>query len=144
VLPAWFVDTGDEAFVVGSVQIKERNRMRFVMFTFPDPEYAATWLEIDAAEREIEIDRHREWFARHRDKVAGGEELAWPIRARTVRRHRGEPVVTDGPFIESKEILGGFIVLDVADMDEATALAAEWPSLRHAGSVVQVQAVETG
>jgi len=48
------------------------------------------------------------------------------------------------PFIESKEILGGFIVLDVADMDEATALAAEWPSLRHAGSVVQVQAVETG
>jgi hypothetical protein len=49
--------------------------------------------------------------------------------------------VTDGPFVETKEILGGFIVLDVADMDEATAIAAEWPSLRHPGSAVQVQAV---
>ncbi|MDQ2934933.1 MAG: hypothetical protein M3R49_08100 [Chloroflexota bacterium] len=36
--------------------------MRFVVFTFPDPEYAATWLEIDAAEREAEIELHREWF----------------------------------------------------------------------------------
>ncbi len=118
--------------------------MRFVMFTFPDPEYAATWLEIDAAEREAEVERHREWFGRHRDKVAGGENLAWPIRARTVRRRGGEPVVTDGPFLETKEILGGFVVLDVADMDEATALAAEWPSLRHPASAVQVQAVEAG
>ncbi len=116
--------------------------MRFVLFTYPDPEYAATWLDLDAAEREVEIERHREWFGRHRDKIAGGEELAWPIRARTVRRHGGQPVVTDGPFLESKEILGGFIVLDVADIDEATALAAEWPSLTHPGSVVQVQAVE--
>lgn len=115
--------------------------MRFVLFTYPDPEYAATWLDLDAAEREAEIARHREWFARHRGKIAGGEELAWPIRARTVRRHKGEPVVTDGPFLESKEILGGFIVLDVTDMDEATAAAADWPSLRHAGSAVQVQAV---
>ena len=115
--------------------------MRFVLFTYPDPEYAATWLDLDAAEREIEIERHREWFGRHRDKIAGGEELAWPIHARTVRRRAGEPVVTDGPFLESKEILGGFIVLDVSDMDEATAAAADWPSLRHAGSVVQVQAV---
>jgi hypothetical protein len=116
--------------------------MRFVLFTYPDPEYAATWLDLDAAEREIEIERHREWFGRHRDKIAGGEELAWPIRARTVRRRGEQPVVTDGPFLESKEILGGFIVLDVADFDEATALAAEWPSLTHPGSVVQVQAVE--
>lgn len=116
--------------------------MRFVLFTYPDPEYAATWRDLDAEGREVEIERHREWFGRHRDKVAGGEELAWPIRARTVRRRRGKAVVTDGPFLESKEILGGFIVLDVADIDEATALAADWPSLRHPGSVVQVQAVE--
>jgi len=115
--------------------------MRFVLFTYPDPEYAATWLDLDAAEREAEIERHREWFARHREKIAGGEELAWPIRARTVRRHNGQPVVTDGPFLESKEILGGFIVLDVTDLDEATAAAADWPSLWHAGSAVQVQAV---
>lgn len=118
--------------------------MRFVMITYPDPEYAATWLELDPGQREAEIERHRDWFQRHRERVAGGENLAWPIRARTVRRRNGEPVVTDGPFIESKEVLGGFVVLEVADMDEATAVAAEWPSLRHPGSAVQVQAVEAG
>ena len=64
--------------------------MRFVMFTYPDPAFAATWLEIDAAEREAEIERHGEWFKRHRDKIAGGEELAWPpIRVRAVLRGRG-------------------------------------------------------
>jgi hypothetical protein len=38
-------------------------------------------------------------------------------------------VVTDGPFVESKEILGGFVIIDAADLDEALAIAAEWPSL---------------
>lgn len=118
--------------------------MRFILFTYPDPEYAATWLNLAPAEREAETELHREWFRRHSSKIAGGEELAWPIHARTVRRRNGEPVVTDGPFLETKEVLGGFIVLEVADVDEATALAADWPSLRHPGSVVQVQAVEGG
>ena len=38
-------------------------------------------------------------------------------------------VVTDGPFVESKEILGGFVIIEAADIDEALAIAGEWPSL---------------
>ena len=49
--------------------------------------------------------------------------------------------MTDGPFVETKEILGGFIVLDVADMEEALAIAAEWPSLDLPGGAVTVQPV---
>ena len=43
---------------------------------------------------------------------------------------QGEGVVTvDGPFLETKEILGGFVIVDVDSMDEAVAMAREWPSL---------------
>jgi hypothetical protein len=39
----------------------------------------------------------------------------------------GKPVVTDGPFIESKEVIGGYAEIEVADLDEALAMAKEWP-----------------
>ena len=37
--------------------------------------------------------------------------------------------VVDGPYVESKEFLGGFVILDAAGWDEALAIASEWPSL---------------
>ena len=46
----------------------------------------------------------------------------------------------DGPFVETKELLGGFVIIEADDMDEAIAMAREWPSLtsqQHA--TVQVQ-----
>jgi hypothetical protein len=36
-------------------------------------------------------------------------------------------IVTDGPFIESKEVIGGFALIEVADLDEALAMAKDWP-----------------
>jgi hypothetical protein len=61
----------------------------------------------------------------------GREELEYPRTVKTLRPGRqGEGVVTvDGPYIESKEFLGGFIVIEVADWDEALQIAWEWPSL---------------
>ena len=114
---------------------------RFVCFTYPDPEYASHWLEMSEAERQAEIGRHNVWFAKHRDRIRGGEELAWPKLVRTVRVRGDQPIVTDGPFIEGKELLGGFIVLEAADMDEACAIASEWPALHQGpGAAVQVEA----
>jgi hypothetical protein len=40
----------------------------------------------------------------------------------------GDAAVTDGPFIEGKEMVGGYAILDVANLDEALALASSWPS----------------
>ena len=48
-----------------------------------------------------------------------------PDTATTVDARNGSPVVTDGPYVEAKEYLGGFWVVDAADLDEALALAAE-------------------
>lgn len=72
----------------------------------------------------------------------GGADLAWPKATRTVRRRAGQPVTTDGPFIEGKELLGGVIIIEVDGWDTALAMAAEWPSLLQGpGAGVQVEAV---
>jgi hypothetical protein len=44
-------------------------------------------------------------------------------------------VVTDGPYLELKEVLGGFLILEADDIDEAVALAAGWPVLRGSSSI---------
>ncbi len=79
-----------------------------------------------------------EWFAKYSKagKIVGGEELQGPSTATTVRVENGKPLLTDGPFIESKEVIGGFAVVDVADLDEALAMAKEW-----SGGPVEVRPV---
>lgn len=51
-------------------------------------------------------------------------------KAATVRVRNGGTSVVDGPFAETKEQLGGFFLIEARDLDEATALAARWPSAR--------------
>ena len=79
-----------------------------------------------------------EWFMKYSKagKIVGGEELQGPTTATTVRVENGRPIITDGPFIESKEVIGGFAVVDVADLDEALAMAKDWP-----GGPVEVRPV---
>jgi len=60
--------------------------------------------------------------------MVSGEALQGTDTATTVAMRNGERVVTDGPFIESKEVIGGFYVIDVADLDEALAWAARIPN----------------
>jgi hypothetical protein len=57
----------------------------------------------------------------------GGEALHDTTDATTVRVRDGEVLTTDGPFAETKEALGGFYLIEAADLDEAIAVAAELP-----------------
>jgi hypothetical protein len=114
----------------------------YVLFTYPDPDYAGRWDALPAEERHAEIRRVMDWFSRYRDRIRGGEELDWPRTWRTVRRRGGDPVITDGPYVESKELLGGFIVVEAASVEEACGMAADWPSLLQGdGALVQVAPV---
>jgi len=83
--------------------------------------------------------RINEWFGRldQEGKMRGGAELQAVRTATTVRLNGGKPVVTDGPFIESKETVGGFAVIEVADLDEAIEWAKSWPG----GGSVEVRPV---
>jgi len=66
--------------------------------------------------------------------VIGGHQLESAATATTVRVKDGETVTTDGPFMETKEVLGGLFVVDADDIDTALALAERIPAAR-TGSV---------
>lgn len=51
-------------------------------------------------------------------------------RASTVRVRNGKPTITDGPFAETKEQIGGYFLIEAADYEEALRIAGEWPSAR--------------
>ena len=56
-----------------------------------------------------------------------GDQLAPPRRARSVRVRNGKAIVTDGPFIESKEAVGGFDLIECGSLEEAVEIAAGHP-----------------
>jgi hypothetical protein len=60
----------------------------------------------------------------------GGNQLHPTSKATTVRVENGKTLVHDGPFAETKEQLGGYYLIEAADLDEATAIAARVPSAR--------------
>lgn len=67
---------------------------------------------------------------RDRGAYLGGEALQPNPTATTVRVKDGETVTTDGPFVEAKEALGGFYLVEARDLDEAIELAAACPGAR--------------
>jgi hypothetical protein len=72
------------------------------------------------------------WWAEHeragRIKAGMGRKLQDADTAKTVRPDNGSgALVTDGPFIEAKEVIGGYALLNVPDMDAAVELAKTWP-----------------
>jgi hypothetical protein len=75
-------------------------------------------------------------------RVVGGEELAAASTATTLRGDgAGNLITTDGPFLETKEVLGGFYVLEAADLDEVTGLVALLPEVRAGHSGVEIRPV---
>jgi hypothetical protein len=67
--------------------------------------------------------------------VVGGEQLADVQMATTVRTADGQALTTDGPFADTKEILGGFYLLEADDLDKAIEIASRVPSTWMGGSV---------
>lgn len=71
---------------------------------------------------------------RDRGAMLGGDALQSTATATTVRVVDGRTITTDGPFAETKESLGGFYLVEAADLDEAIAYAAMIPGAKH-GSI---------
>jgi hypothetical protein len=70
-------------------------------------------------------------LVRERGAYEAGEALQPTATATTVRVVDGQTVATDGPFVETKEALGGFYLIEAADLDEAIGYAARIPGARH-------------
>lgn len=91
---------------------------------------------VDAPAEPGMIQRHMAFAegAAARGKLVGGDQLEDVATATTLRRHGAETAVTDGPYAETKEFLGGYYLIEAADLDEAIEIARGVP-LNDGGSV---------
>ena len=94
--------------------------------------------EIEKGEVSVEVTREHyekvgEWWNEHEKAgriLPGGRRLRETSTAMTVRLTKGQPVmISDGPFAETKEQVGGFGILSVPDMQAAVDLVSTWPGL---------------
>ena len=89
------------------------------------------WSHLSDAEQAALYAEIGTWWGAHSaaGEILDGYELQPPSTATTVRRSQGGQVtVTDGPFVESKEMIAGYGILEVPDLDAAIRLASTWPA----------------
>ena len=96
--------------------------MKVLVLIYGDEE---KWEAITPEEAEEVHTHHRAFAAVAAAKLVTGAELAATQTATTVRVRDGQTVVTDGPFAETKEVLGGFYLLDCKDLEEAAELSSQ-------------------
>jgi hypothetical protein len=83
------------------------------------------WESLSDDERQAIYQRYMDFS--QKPEVVGGAELQETNTATTVRVRNGDQLVTDGPYAEVKEALGGFFILEADSIDDACRLAAEIP-----------------
>jgi hypothetical protein len=105
----------------------ERSEMRFLLLVCWDAEKMDAQTEPDPTDT-----TEKESFPwlddlQARGMWVTGDQVAPPRRARSVRVRDGKTLVTDGPFAETKEVVGGFDIIDCGSLDEAVEIAAAHP-----------------
>jgi hypothetical protein len=102
--------------------------VRYVLLFVDTEKFENDWQAMSQAERERAYGLAMKWFDDNADKIRGGAKLQAAHTATTVRLDAGaEPVITDGPFVEGKEVISGYAEIDVADLDDAMRLVRSWP-----------------
>jgi hypothetical protein len=107
--------------------------MQYMCLIYSDPAWRDGMSDGDMAQVIADYGTFTESIRESGNFVAG-DALQPTSTATTVRVRNGETLVTDGPFAETKEQLGGYYLVDAKDADEALAIAARIPGARH-GSI---------
>jgi hypothetical protein len=88
------------------------------------------WTALGQAEQAADYQEFAAFGKEFAAGIKGGEALQPTPAAKTVRVRNGKPLVTDGPFAETKEQLGGYYLVEAKDIDAALAIAAKIPWAR--------------
>lgn len=100
------------------------------------------WADEPAAWHEANAARHQAFIAAAGPAILGANELEPTERAVSVRAgSSGKASVTDGPFLETKEIVGGYYLLDAPDLDEAIRLASQIPEATGTHGGVEIRPI---
>ena len=100
--------------------------MQYALLIYGDEK---VWADRDEREKRQNSERHAKYMAmlRSRNAMLGGEQLSPSATATTVRNGADGVGVTDGPYAETAEQIGGFYLIEAADLDEAIELARQLP-----------------
>src|SRR5262252_1877855 len=105
--------------------------MQFLLFIYDQEK---RWTNLGEPEQSADYEEYGAFGKEFERAIQNGNALQPTAAARTVRVRNGKRMVTDGPFAETKEQLGGYYVVETKNADEAIAIAAKIPWARH-GSV---------
>jgi hypothetical protein len=97
------------------------------------------WKDLSPDEMQKALEKYVAW--RHKPYTLDGMRLAGDA-GRVLRSNGGRPTVTDGPYSETKEILGGYYTIEAPNYDEAVKLAREHPHLQYGGTIELRQVFE--
>lgn len=103
--------------------------MRYMLLIYSNP---TAWTSLSPEESERLFGEYVAFTDRIREsgEHVAGDPLQGLETATTVRVRDGKSATTDGPFAETKEVLGGYYIVDVPDLDRALELAAQIPDAR--------------
>ena len=101
--------------------------MKYALLIYQDAEFERSWAAASPEERAAVYAQFEAFAAAAGDRIVEGHELALSGAATTLRKRNGEVVLTDGPFAEVAEHLGGYFIVEARDLDEALALARALP-----------------
>lgn len=110
---------------------------QYMLLLYDDP---AGWAKLSPEEMQKAIEKYFAWTKKPFTKDS--KRLAEDV-GRVIRLQGGKPKATDGPYSETKEILGGYYTIEAADYDEAVKLASDHPHLEYGGTVEVRQVYRT-
>ncbi|GHO69280.1 transcription initiation protein [Ktedonobacter sp. SOSP1-52] len=113
--------------------------MKYLLLFCTDAQDLAAWQELseeDIAQKRVQAGQ---WIHEHRPQIRKSYGLHLPHTVTSVHvGSGGQPLVTDGPFLEGTEVIGGIAEIEVADLDEALHLAKEWSVQAPGYNVVEI------
>lgn len=102
---------------------------QFMLLLYDDP---SGWPKLSPEEMQKAIEKYHAWTKKPfvRDSKRLGEDPG-----RVMRSQNGKPRAVDGPYSETKEVLGGFYLIEAEDYDKAVALSMDHPHLEYGGTI---------
>lgn len=101
----------------------------FMLLLYDNP---AGWQKLSPEEMQKAVEKYIAWSKKPFN--VDSKRLAEDV-GRVIRSHNGRPRTTDGPYSETKEVLGGFYLIQAANYDEAVARASDHPHLEYGGTI---------